>query len=129
MLKRGSGTRHLSMFSNKNSSAARVELLKKTGVNNNNILGINVFENSASIPNIVSSTPSPVPSEVKHAVRGASPVLAARSVRHIPGAHKQTFNVRNTAQPHRASLIGKQALQTLKMNRRQLRRNTRRRRN
>lgn len=136
MLKRGSGTRHLPVFSNINSRAARVELLKQTRNNNNtlnnNLAAVTVSENNYS-PNVVRATPSPATAEALHAVRGASPALAARSVRHLPGAHRQTFNVRNTEQPHRASLIGKQAIQTLKMTRRRRnscrRRNTRRRMN
>jgi hypothetical protein len=133
MLKRGSGTRKLPVYSNMNSRAARVELLKQT--RNNNISAINVFENSYT-PNIVSATPSPSPSpapvEAQHAIRGTSPALAARSVRHISGAKRQTYNVRNTAQPHHTSVFGKQKLELLKMSRRGSRRgsrSTRRRRN
>jgi hypothetical protein len=116
MLKRGSGARHLPMFSNTNSRAARVGLLKQT--HNNNIMGINVFENAA--PNAVRATPSPTsPADTLHAIRGASPALAARSVRYKPGANRKTFNVKNAEEPlHRASAFGKQKLEPLKMTRR-----------
>jgi hypothetical protein len=118
MLKRGSGTRRLPVYSNMNSRAARVELLKQTPRNNNNInmIGLNVSENNYS-PNIVSASPSPAPVEAQHAIRGTSPALAARSVRHIAGAKRQTYNVRNTAQQHHASVFGKQKLELLKMSR------------
>ena len=138
MLKRGLGTRRLPVFSNMNSRAARVELLKQTPrnnnkINNNLLNAINVFENNY-MPNIVSASPSPAPVEAHHAIRGTSPALAARSVRHIAGAKRQTYNVRNTAQTQHASAFGKQKLEPLKMSRsrsrrRGSRRSTRRRRN
>lgn len=133
MLKRGSGVRHLPIFSNINSRAARVELLKKTrntnnSIHNNNIMTIDVSENNYA-SNVVTATPSPVPVAHHSMVRAASPALAARSVRHIPGAVKHTINVQNTEKPLRPSLIGKQVMQTLKTSRRnRRRRQTRRRR-
>ena len=129
MLKRGSGTRKLPVFSNMNSRTARVELLKhmhnNNNILNNNIHAINVFENNYT-PNIVSATPSPAPADVHHAVRATSPALAASAVRHIPGATRQTYNVRNTAQPHHASVFGKpKKLELLKMRRSSRRRGSR----
>ena len=121
MLKRGSGTRRLQVFSNLNSRAARAELLKQTPnnnnkINNNSVSAINVSENNYS-PNVVSASPSPAGAEVQHAVRASSPALEGRSVRHLSGAKRQTYNVRNTAQPQHASVFGKQVLQALKMRR------------
>ncbi len=133
MLKRGSGTRRLPMFSNINSRAARVELLKQTRNNsnnnnnnsNNNLMEINEFENNGSVSNIVSATPSPAPTEALHAIRSASPVLAARSVRHMTLGARRTANVRNPMQ--HAVAFGKQKLETLRVSGR--RRKTRRNRN
>lgn len=104
-LKRGSGTRYLAIPSN-----------------NNNLLPINVISNGNNMgatpmaASPASLTPSPI------LTRAQSPVLAARSVRHVPAPAKHTFNVRNTEQPHHASVFGKQVLQTLKVSRRNSRR-------
>ena len=104
-LKRSSGARHLAVPSYQP---------------NNNLLPINVISNGNNLGvTPMAATPvSPAPSPVLS--RAPSPALAARSVRHVhmTAPAKHTFNVRNTEQPHHASAFGKQALQTLKVSRR-----------
>ncbi len=114
-LKRVSGTRHLAVPSNNNAFPINVIL---NGNNGNNA-------NMAVAATPTSLAPSPILTPTR-----AQAVHSKVNQMHMPTPMKRTFNVRNTEQPHHAyaSAFGKQALQPLKVSRRNRHRKNRTRR-